>query len=125
MKIKNEVLVNSVQVLRKLNNAELPVRVSYKLAKNIKNIDKELKIYEEEKQKLINKYGEKDEEGKLKTKEDGSINITDTENWNKDIKELLEIEAEINIEKINIDELGKSDFKITPSELSLIDYMIK
>lgn len=125
MKIKNEILLDSVQVLRKLNNAELPVRVSYKLAKNIKNIDKELKIYEEEKQKLINKYGEKDEEGKLKTKEDGSINITDTENWNKDIKELLEIEAEINIEKINIDELGKSDFKITPSELSLIDYMIK
>ena len=125
MKIKNEVLVNSVQVLRKLNNAELPVRVSYKLAKNIKSIDKELKIYEEEKQKLINKYGEKDEEGKLKTKEDGSINITDTENWNKDIKELLDIEAEINIEKINIDELAKSDLKLTPAELALIDYMIK
>ena len=125
MKIKNEVLVNSVQVLRKLNNAELPVRVSYKLAKNIKSIEKELNIYEEEKQKFINKYGEKDEEGKLKTKEDGSINITDTENWNKDIKELLEIEAEINIEKINIDELAKGDLKITPSELALIDYMIK
>jgi hypothetical protein len=125
MKIKNEVLVNSVQVLRKLNNAELPVKVSYKLAKNIKSIEKELNIYEEEKQKLINKYGEKDEEGKLKTKEDGSINITDTENWNKDIKELLDIEAEINIEKINIDELAKSDLKLTPSELTLIDYMIK
>ena len=125
MKIKNEVLVNSVQVLRKLNNAELPVRVSYKLAKNIKSIEKELNIYEEEKQKFINKYGEKDEEGKLKTKEDGSINITDTENWNKDIKELLDIEAEINIEKINIDELAKGDLKITPSELTLIDYMIK
>lgn len=125
MKIKNEVLVNSVQVLSKLNNAELPVRVSYKLAKNIKSIEKELNIYEEEKQKLINKYGEKDEEGKLKTKEDGSINITDTENWNKDIKELLEIEAEINVEKINIDELAKSDLKLTPAELTLIDYMIK
>ena len=125
MKIKNEVLVNSVQVLRKLNNAELPVRVSYKLAKNIKSIDKELKIYEEEKQKLINKYGEKDEEGKSKVNENGMINILDTENWNKDIKELLEIEVEINVEKINIDELAKSDLKITPSELTLIDYMIK
>ena len=125
MKIKNEVLVNSVQVLSKLNNAELPVKVSYKLAKNIKSIEKELTIYEEEKAKFINKYGEKDEEGKLKTKEDGSINITDTENWNKDIKELLDIEAEINIEKINIDELAKSDLKLTPAELALIDYMIK
>lgn len=125
MKIKNEVLVNSVQVLRKLNNAELPVRVSYKLAKNIKSIEKELNIYEEEKQKFINKYCEKDDEGKNKINEDGTIKILDTEKWNKDIKELLDIEAEINIEKINIDELGKSDLKITPSELSLIDYMIK
>lgn len=125
MKIKNEVLVNSVQVLRKLNNAELPVRVSYKLAKNIKSIEKELNIYEEEKQKLINKYGEKDEEGKSKVNENGMINILDVENWNKDIKELLEIEVEINVEKINIDELAKSDLKITPSELTLIDYMIK
>ena len=125
MKIKNEALVNSVQVLRKLNNAELPVRVSYKLAKNIKSIEKELNIYEEEKQKFINKYCEKDDEGNNKINEDGTIKIIDTEKWNKDIKELLDIEAEINIEKINIDELGKSDFKITPSELSLIDYMIK
>ena len=125
MKIKNEVLLDSVQVLRKLNNAELPVRVSYKLAKNIKSIDKELKIYEEEKQKLINKYCEKDDEGKNKINEDGTIKILDTEKWNKDIKELLDIEAEINIEKINIDELAKSDLKLTPSELTLIDYMIK
>jgi len=125
MKIKNEALVNSVQVLRKLNNAELPVRVSYKLAKNIKSIEKELNIYEEEKQKFINKYCEKDDEGNNKINEDGTIKIIDTEKWNKDIKELLDIEAEINMEKINIDELGKSDFKITPSELSLIEYMIK
>lgn len=125
MKIKNEVLVNSVQVLRKLNNAELPVRVSYKLAKNIKSIEKELNIYEEEKQKFINKYCEKDDEGNNKINEDGTIKIIDTEKWNKDIKELLDIEAEINIEKINIDELAKSDLKLTPAELALIDYMIK
>ena len=125
MKIKNEALVNSVQVLRKLNNAELPVRVSYKLAKNIKSIEKELNIYEEEKQKFINKYCEKDDEGNNKINEDGTIKIIDTEKWNKDIKELLDIEAEINIEKINIDELAKSDLKLTPAELTLIDYMIK
>lgn len=125
MKIKNEVLVNSVQVLRKLNAAELPIKLSYKLAKNIKNIEKELALYEEEKQKLIAKYGEKDEVGKIKQNDDGTINILDTEKWNNDIKELLAIEADISIEKINIDELGKSDFKITPADLGLIDYLIK
>lgn len=125
MKIKNEVLVNSVQVLRKLNAAELPIKLSYKLAKNIKNIEKELALYEEEKQKLISKHGEKDEDGKVKQNEDGTINIANVPEWNNDIKELLAIEADISIEKINIDELGKSDFKITPADLGLIDYLIK
>ncbi|WP_143314983.1 hypothetical protein [Clostridium sp. HBUAS56017] len=124
MKIKNEVLVNSVQVLRKLNNAELPVRVSFKVAKNIKEIEKELKIYEEEKSKLIDKYGEKDKEGKIKTSENGTVNIFDVENWNRDIKELLSIEIDLNIEKIDISELS-SDLKITPGELGLIEYLIK
>lgn len=125
MKIKNELLVNSVGVLSKLNNAELPVKVSYKLSKNIKNIEKELSVYEEEKQKLINKYGEKDEDGKNKINENGTINILDPEAWNKDYKELLEIENDIKVEKISIDDLAKTDFKITAAELALIDYLIK
>lgn len=125
MKLKNEVLVNSVGVLGKLNNAELPVKVSYRLAKNIKEMDKELKLFDEEKQKLINKHCEKDEEGKNKINENGTLNILDIENWNKDYKELLEIENEIKILKISIDDLSKSDFKITAAEVTLIDYLIK
>ncbi len=125
MKIKNEVLVSSVQVLRKLNAAELPIKLSYKLAKNIKNIDKELALYEEEKQKLINKHGEKDKDSKVKINDDGSINIANSPEWNKDINELQSIVVEVPIEKINIDELGKCDFKISPAELNLIDYLVK
>ncbi|WP_300386703.1 hypothetical protein [Clostridium sp.] len=125
MKIKNELLVNSVGVLSKLNNEELSVKVSYKLAKNIKEIDKELKLVDEEKQRLINKYAEKDEEGKNKINENGTVNIVDIENWNKDYKELLEIETDLKIDKISIEDLAKSDFKITPRELTLIEYLIK
>lgn len=123
MIIKNETLVNSVGVLSKLNNMKLNIKVSYAVAKNINKIEKELEIYNEEKAKLIDKYGEKDEEGNLKVDEAGNIEIIDKENWNKDFKELLEIENEIDMHKINEEALFKCECDITPGELMLVDYM--
>lgn len=124
MIIKNEKLVNSVGVLSKLTSMDLNIKVSYAIAKNINKIEKELEVYNKEKAKLIDKYAETDEKGKLKTDENGNINIIDIENWNKDFKELLEIENEIDIHKINEEDLFKCDnVNITPGELMLVDYM--
>ncbi|MPM33360.1 hypothetical protein SDC9_79933 [bioreactor metagenome] len=124
MKLSNEKLANSINVLTKLTNMELPIKFSYALSKNITKIDRELEVYNKERAKLIDKYGEKDEEGKLKTKEDGTINITDVENWNKDLKELLEIENEIDIHVIDLDSVN-ADINITPGELMVIGYMFE
>ncbi|MGN1029719.1 MAG: hypothetical protein ACI4P7_06460 [Bacilli bacterium] len=124
MKIKNEKLVNSIGVLSKLTNMELPIKLSYAFSKNITNIDRELVAYNKERQKLIEKYGEKDKEGNLKTKEDGTINILNIDNFNKELKEILEIETEVDIHLIDL-ESTNVDINITPLELMLIDYMIK
>ena len=59
LKLTNEKIVDSISVLSELNNAKLPVKISYAISKNINKIEKELKIYNSEKYKLINKYGEK------------------------------------------------------------------
>nr|DAE09612.1 MAG TPA: Protein of unknown function (DUF1617) [Siphoviridae sp. ctDtx1] len=123
MKLRNEKIVNSIHVLSKLTNMDLNIKVSYAVAKNISKIEKELEVYNKEKSKLINKYGEKDEEGKLKKNEDETVKIIDTESWDKDIKELLEFENEIDIHKINEEDLFKCNCNITPGELMLIDYM--
>ena len=124
MKLINEVLVSSINVLSKLNNSTLSVKTSYKLAKNIKAIDKEIVLFNEERQKIINKYAIKNEKGENKI-ENGIVELADTESFNKEYRELLDIEVDIKLEKINIDELAKSDLTITPGELSLIDYLIK
>lgn len=124
MKLSNERLVNSINVLSKLTNMELPVKLSYAFSKNITKIDRELTIYNKERQKLIEKYGEKNEEGNLKTKEDGTINILDIDSFNKDLKEILEIETEIDIHVIDLED-ANTDIKITPRELMNIDYMFK
>ena len=125
--LSNERIVNTINTLGELNNAKLPVKVAYAITKNINKINTELKAYNEEKTKLINKYGEKDEEGKLKVDENGIIHLKEEfiEDYNRDIKELLSIENEIDIHMIQLDDLLNSDYNISPAELMTIDFMIK
>lgn len=124
--LSNERIVNTIDVLGELNNAKLPVKVAYAITKNINKINSELKAYNEEKAKLIDKYGEKDKEGKLKVDKKGNIPLKEEhiEEWNRDIAELLSIENEIDIHMINLDDLLNSNCNISPAGLVAIDFMI-
>lgn len=123
MKITNNQMINSISSLRALSQKQLPIEVSYKIAKNIRNIEQDLAIYEQERKKLIDKYVEKDSEGNPKLDDNNNYIIKDKLNWNKDVLELLSFETDVEIEKIDIKELD--GLKISPSELIAIDYMIE
>ena len=126
MKLTNRKIVNDANLLGNLTHKQLPIKVSYAIAKNISKIEKELEIYNKEKRKLIDKYCLKDEEGNL-IDENNQFKIADgnLEAWNKDMNELLDIEIDINIHKFSKDDLFNSNCNITPAELMLIDYMIE
>lgn len=126
MKLSNERIVNDANVLGAISQKNLPIKVSYAIAKNIAKIEAEIKVYNKERQKLIEKYSVKDEEGKPLI-EDNSIKIAPEhiEDWNRDIKELLEIENEVDVHKFHISGLENSNCTMTPAELMLIDYMIE
>lgn len=126
MKLSNERIINEATGLGAITQKQLPVKVSYAIAKNIIKIERELKVYNSEKQKLIDKYASKDEDGNpIITNGNIEIPKENAANWNKDIKELLEIENEIDIHKFNISLLDNSNCDFTPAELMLIDYMIE
>lgn len=126
MKLSNKEIVNSVSILGAISQKQLPVRVSYVIAKNIINIQEELKVYNVEREKLIKKYSELDEDGNTKI-ENGSIKLKDDciNNWNKDMEELLNIENEINIQKFKMAEFTGKACDFSPSELLTLDYMIE
>lgn len=126
MKLTNRKIVNDANLLGNLTHKQLPIKVSYAIAKNISKIEKELEIYNKERQKLIDKYCLKGEEGNL-IDENNQFKIADgnLESWNKDMNELLDIEIDINIHKFSKDDLFNSNCNITPAELMLIDYMIE
>lgn len=127
MKLSNEIIVNSANALSQLSLMELPVKVSYAIAKNINKIEKELKVYNAERQKLIQKYAVKGTDGKPKVDENGTMNIQEgfLENWNKDTKELSAIENEIDIHLIKLDDLFNCPCNISASILAAVEYMIE
>lgn len=127
IKLSNERIVNTIDVLEELNNAKLPVKVAYAITKNINKVNTELVAYNKEKARLINKYAKKDNEGKLKTDEKGNIILIEKciQDWNNDIAELLAIENEIDIHMINLDDLINSNYSISPVGLAAIDFMIE
>lgn len=125
MKLTNKKIVNDSMILMEVSRKELPVKVSYALAKNISKIEKELQIYNSERQKLLDKYCVKDENGENKVDENNQLKIQEEylKDWERDIKELQNIELEIDIHKFKINELD--GYNMSPSELMVIDYMIE
>ena len=124
LKLTNKEILEKVGMLGEISRKTLPVKVSYAIGKNIGKIESELKHYNNEREKIVDKYCEKDEKGKLKI-ENGNYVIKDDEkeNWNKDMKILQDIEVEFDVYKFKLEELNGYD--MTASEMMCIDFMIE
>ncbi|AGK95638.1 hypothetical protein [Clostridium pasteurianum] len=123
MKFSNQELLKNIQEIGHVSQKELPVKVSYAIAKNISKIESELKIYGKEREKLIDKYAQKVDGKPLSDKNDQIIFKPECkEDWDKDIKALLDIESDINVHKFSFSELN--GFKLSAADLMAIDYMI-
>lgn len=125
VKLSNRILSDNAEALSELSQKELPVKVSYAIAKNMTKIQSELKVYNEQRGKLVDKYADKDEQGKTKMIGQNQILIQpeNVENWAKDINDLLDIEIELDIHQFPLALLDNSSMK--PAEFMAIDYMIE
>jgi len=96
MKVRLVDVYNSVQVINKILDAQLPATIAFQLTKLIKSLDGEIKIIEEQRVKLVSKYGEE-------TKENGvTVSEANKEAFLKEFTELLETEIEINWNPVDI-----------------------
>lgn len=114
-----EQLVNSQSALKKLYDSNLSFNISYKISKIIATIDTELKFFESERAKLFKTYGTSTDDNKIE------ILPENMEQFNSEIQTLLSLEISLSIDLISLDDLSKeSTIKLTPREVSYIDYMI-
>ena len=122
MKITLDTVLKSFDGLEKISKLKLPVAVSFKVGKIIKALNAELEVYNETRKKRIQELGEvtKDHEGKpTKNYQVTEANLLV---WEKEHKELVEREVEINIHPLKLSDLG--DEKLEPTVFAELDWLI-
>lgn len=108
MKIKTTLgeIVQAMPVLKKLSEQDLPIRDSCKLAKLFKAAALEAEIYDRERIKLCEKYGEKASEGdRYEIKEIGA--------FNDGFSQLIAVETELEAEPVKL----SGSIKLTAAEI--------
>lgn len=95
---------------QKIFNEKLPLTLAYKVAKIQRAIAADIEFYQKRYKEIITEYGDKDENGNLKTSEDGTLILMVPENREKaqaEITQLEEKEVDVPIDEYL---LSLSDF---------------
>jgi len=91
----------------------------------LREVDKELTLFNETRSNLIKKYGEKDEKGELKIDENGNCKFIpeNIEKFYSEMDDILNNIIELNANKIELKDLENLDF--TPIEMVVLEPFIE
>ena len=91
--------------------------LAFKIARLARELEKEMQTFNDERMKIIRKYGKKDENGELVVGEDGNVSFESDkiDELNSEFNSLLETELEINADKLPMDSID--EFELTPQEV--------
>jgi hypothetical protein len=131
IKIKNSDLNETTSnAFGELLNIDLPISLSWKIAKLAKELDGLIILRKETINELIKKHSEKDKDGNMIAAKDEEGNnipnttkIVDPIAYNKELEEFESLENEINFEPIPISNLDEKSDSIKPSILFALSFM--
>lgn len=117
-------IFNAVPALREISTKEFPGSTTFKIARLIRELDKEIQLFEEERMKIANKYGEKDENGNLIPQENGAIKIPDdkVQECNEEFQALFNTQVEINANKLPIEIFDS--IEMTPTQAMNLEAIV-
>ena len=117
-------IFNAVPTLREISSKEFPGSVTFKIARLIRELDKEIQLFDEERSKIANKYGEKDENGVLIVQDNGMIKIPDDkiQECNEELQALFNTQVEINANKLSADIFD--NIEMTPTQAMNLETII-
>lgn len=127
MKITNEQIINFANMRAK--GRRFPVRLMYALTMNANILAPAIKAYTDSREELIKKHSKKDEDGNPVVNEQGNYEFEDVAAWNKEIKELLDIEADLPVTIIPMSVIEKCEEAafddLTFEDIDAIKFMIE
>jgi len=116
--LRNSQILNIVPALEALSGKDIPITIAFLIAKTLKTFDEELTTINEQRNKLINKYAEKDEEGNnVVTTSTGKVpNMTSTvlrdpEKYQDEVGNLLDMSQTLVVYPIKASKLGEINMK--------------
>lgn len=121
IQVKLNDIVNSAETFSKIMQQSFKGSLAFKIARLVRELDKEMQTFNEERQKIIRKYGEKDENGELIIDENNNVKFNNNKivEVNEEFNSLLNTELEINADKLPEDSMDA--FEITPQEMMNIE----
>jgi hypothetical protein len=93
--LSNPLFIPTVEKL--LKSQGLKVKTAFNLKKLAKRVEAEMQSYEEVKKGIFDQFGEKDETGTLKPREDGRVYLDETlkDQWVVALQNLQDIDADV------------------------------
>lgn len=121
MKLKNNEVYNIFEVLNKIKDMEVPIRLGYSLSKIVRTLSPQLQLLEEQRNNIIKKYGHDVDNGfAIDTDDQYALRM-----YVDEYSELLGIEEEYDITPIPLELLINSDIRLTTNELDAIYSIIE
>lgn len=121
--VKLSDILNSEETLKKCINISMKGKLAYQIARIAREVEKETALFETERNKLVEKYAERDENNnfKMNDKEQIYIDAKSKEKIQQFTKELndliIDTEVELNVKKIKLEDLTEQkDF--TPKDFN-------
>lgn len=114
-------ILNATETFKVIMQQSVKGSLAFKIARLARELDKEMTTFNEERQKLFQKYGEKDENGELVIDENNIIKFP-SENIdliNEELNSLLSTEVEVNADKLPVGEVDQ--FELTPQQMMNIE----
>lgn len=134
-KLKNYELINLPQAINGMMQNKLPVKTGWNLTKNTKSIEKAIEFFAKAEQDLVEQYAIKDDENKVKYKDNGQPEIypKHQETFMSEHNELLNCDSEISVLLISLSDLiftkdkdgNAIEREIEPSILHTLMFMIE
>ena len=117
-------ILNMVPVLQEMSNKSFPGSTSFKIARLMRELDKEIQLFDKQRNEIAQEFGEKDASGQLVLTEEGNVKIIESK-----IKECNEKLASIfnTVIEINADKISYSTFEgvnIAPAEALALEPII-
>lgn len=115
MKIKSGIINNGLQTIIDISEKSMPISLAAKFLRLADELTKENEFIEKQRIGIIEKYGDKDEQGNLDV-QDGNVKFSNPENAEKaqqELNELSELEVDIVDRNITEEELMNSGLELT------------